>query len=523
MADISFYSTFYNFPSDTGQRRTADITAGFYAGTWGGEYMSFNVGYGGVPNDTQNVTLEKMRILGSGFVGIGTTNPSSLLTVSGGGSFGSGYQGFSAPTNGLIIQGNVGIGTTNPGLNALQVSGNVVTSGFTSNATNTVFNFDTLSVPFVSSTQVLASSSIGIGTTSPNSALEVYGTVISRQQAPAFAFLGDIDQAKWTTKLGGYNLSFLSDSGSFTGFENITFLGRTYQTAVQMTSTGGMNVKGSVGIGTASPNAALNVWGSQPYSTVGANPSSGQLILNTTTGSERLYLAAAYTGGVGSVCYIQSSDYYNSVDHGQVLLLNPLGGGVGINTTGAGYALDVAGDINCSGSYRQLGILQPKLTVYGSVSAASSFDTSAFDLVNFNTVEIRIELYTAATGSYVQIQALDTAGTVYTAQEQGYVVFQGNRGTIYQYGGTATIIPYSEQTVVGPNNGIIRISGVSMTGQSGAQRYQVWWSVTGCWAGVGQCTDTGQAWFLSSVTINRLRFNMGTSTMTGKYSLVHYV
>jgi hypothetical protein len=102
---------------------------------------------------------EKMRILTTGYVGIGTTNPGSLLTVSGGVGIGSGYQTSLAPTNGLIVQGGVGIGTTNPGVNALQVTGNVVTQGFTSNSTNTVFNFDTLTVPFLSATQVSSSSS----------------------------------------------------------------------------------------------------------------------------------------------------------------------------------------------------------------------------------------------------------------------------------------------------------------------------------------------------------------------------
>ncbi|MBI2055262.1 MAG: hypothetical protein HYT39_04220, partial [Candidatus Sungbacteria bacterium] len=50
----------------------------------------------------------------SGNVGIGETAPGSKLSVSGGGSFGAGYDTTAAPTNGLIIEGNVGIGTSTP-------------------------------------------------------------------------------------------------------------------------------------------------------------------------------------------------------------------------------------------------------------------------------------------------------------------------------------------------------------------------------------------------------------------------
>jgi hypothetical protein len=83
VADITFFSTFYNFPSDTGQRRTADITAGFSSGVWGTEYMAFGVGRGGADNDGQNVTLEKMRISSAGYVGINNNNPDRALNVTG--------------------------------------------------------------------------------------------------------------------------------------------------------------------------------------------------------------------------------------------------------------------------------------------------------------------------------------------------------------------------------------------------------------------------------------------------------
>ena len=379
----------------------------------------------------------------TGYVGIGTTNPGSLLTVSGGVGIGSGYQTSLAPTNGLIVQGGVGIGTTNPGVNALQVTGNVVTQGFTSNATNTVFNFDTLTVPFVNATQV------GVGTTAPDNTIDAVGSIVA---APV-TFLG----------ASNYGLFFRR------GFSTANF----YNCSVMAYDHNGDNNPDGISI--------------NGYDGV-------SICTGSNTRQDRVRVSAA--------------------------------GLVGIGSTTPAYLLDVASDVNCSGSFRVNSILQPKVYHYNTFTGVTSFDAGNFDLTNFNNVEIRVipGFFTTNFGA-LQIQALDTAGTVYSAGEPGYVVWQGNRSTAFQYGGSATVFGNTELATngVGPYICVVRITGIN--GYTGSQRFHVQWTSTGCWAGTGAATSTGQCYFAATnIQLNRIRFNLVTAgTMTGKYSIVHYV
>ena len=145
--------------------------------------------YGGVSTMTNQV----------GFWGIGTSPTNTLgsrLTVGGNASIGSGYTSNSAPTNGLIVEGNVGIGTTSPtakltvqGDNAdFMVRSNDYTISRIIPRGNTAANWDkglfSLMAANVENVRIDSAgyswfngNYVGIGTTSPQSKLQVAGGI----------------------------------------------------------------------------------------------------------------------------------------------------------------------------------------------------------------------------------------------------------------------------------------------------------------------------------------------------------
>jgi hypothetical protein len=449
-------------------------------------------------------------------VGIGTTNPGSTLTVSGAGSFGSGYNAFTAPTGGLIVQGNVGIGTTNPGVNALQVTGNVVTSGFTSNSTNTVFNFDTLTIPFVNATQ------IGIGNTAPTALLDIRGGSIS---------LGSYDSTSASRYVGYYNVN--DASGPLVGMEieNTTLTGNYSQKLHFRTHWFGTNngrrmtitEGGNVGIATTSPSSQIVYLSSGPNTDSFGQPVGSYFSNNSTN-----WISSCHGGnGVSKVVMGYLTGAATIAGHNSTLtawaplVLSGGGANVGVGSTNPQYGLDVLNDVNCTGSFRVNTILQPKLAVVASQTGMTSATIGPWDMVNFNCAEIRINWSRNGTSfGTMTFSFKDSAGNARGVSEPYTNTYQNTGGTTGS-GGTATLASNSE--VNGNAYGAVIRVWSNNTGGTGG-RYSYEFVAVGCYASVGATRNYGSGYTtVASGTINQLVLTTSAGTFDYKSSVTCYV
>jgi hypothetical protein len=262
-----------------------------------------------------------------GNVGIGTTTPGSKLAVSGGVSIGADYTA-TAPTNGMIVEGNVSMGATS-NLYPLYVLG--------SNATNQ------LAVGVAGNTGLKH-----IGLYTANTTLQ------SQIWSDSSGTLGlHIDTGDVTMT----NAMFISRVNQFIGMGNtapLSRLGVTGNLSVGATygviaaPTSGMIIEGNVGIGTASPNVALEIY-SGSVAVRGGNylylgntdyTASGY-IRNTGTSSSNTLVMGSWGNGIRMTTGLSiGSTYYGTVPPTDGMIIQ---GNVGIGTTNPGVKLQVAG------------------------------------------------------------------------------------------------------------------------------------------------------------------------------------
>ncbi|MEQ1647044.1 MAG: fibrinogen-like YCDxxxxGGGW domain-containing protein [Hyphomicrobiaceae bacterium] len=334
----------------------------------------------------------------TGNVGIGTTNPTALLSVAGSALFGSnvfigdnqrGYWidnlnsytygiaksalGATArldiyanggPRMSIASTGNVGIGTTSPG-NLLDINGagSIAAMSITSTTNNTGVGIQSRSGYGL--VQGLASGSpgtlvlnafggnVGIGTTAPSYLLSLGGntgrTIGMERHTGSNTAGNDLTvqsggaTSAATDKNGG-NLVLSSGTATGTGSSNITFkttpAGTTGTTDNTPTTAMTILGNGNVGIGTTSPSSKLHVEGPGLFAGSSTNE-GGEIVLKSATvgGNDWSMDVTNYASSPRLRFYNGSNERLTILDSGNV----------GIGTTGPNTALDVAGALSVRG------------------------------------------------------------------------------------------------------------------------------------------------------------------------------
>jgi microcystin-dependent protein len=315
----------------------------------------------------------------TGNVGIGTATPGYTLDVAGSGRFTSSLNQFpmmlsstnsSGQSNVLFISSNSTSSITEFALGTAQSNNNAAEFQFNSTAgTGSASNYLGLGVwGNASKLVVTGSGNVGIGTTSPSTALQVVGTVT------ATAFSGSVT--------GASSFNVLKAGDTMTGALVLPSNGLVAGTNQLVISSS------NVGIGTAAPEALLDVRGTIR---LGINASQGDIVFGDYGSGLKyngIYRGLAGSTAAGNVLNVAGFDGI-SFDVGQNVFGNAgqptrmfitNGGNVGIGTTTPGDRLTVTGG--------GLQVMSPALQ--SSSGLGLSFETYGGRIQSFNTLPLAI-------------------------------------------------------------------------------------------------------------------------------------
>jgi hypothetical protein len=360
---------------------------------------------------TKTNNVEKMRVTSAGNVGIGTSTPTTILSVNGDVNQTIGLERNATANNArngnnlTILAGGGQSGQNNKNGGDLNLTSGLSTGSGTSN-----INFQTYAAGAAGSTDntattkmtILGNGNVGINTATPGSTFDVKGTIrlsgstsgyVGLQPAAAagsvtytLPFVDGTNGQQLTTNGSGilvwahpaFNTAWnlIGNTGTVAGtnfigtIDNVDFVTKTNNTEkTRVTSAG------NFGIGTSTPTTILSATGDNAQifglerNVGGANgqdltlrAGGAKASQNNKIGGDLYMTSGISTGSATSNIYLQTATagVAGATDNTPSTKMTVLGSGnVGISTTNPGSTLDVKGIIRLSGSTSGYVGLQP--------------------------------------------------------------------------------------------------------------------------------------------------------------------
>ncbi|KKS25990.1 MAG: hypothetical protein UU87_C0005G0017, partial [Parcubacteria group bacterium GW2011_GWA2_42_11] len=282
----------------------------------------------------------------NGNVGIATTTPYAKLSIWNTDASGTAFNvvnNSSSTLFSVLGSGNVGIGTTTPG--TLLSLGNTTdyinlnntatsTYAYGINLDNGCFAIDGVCVGGSSSSGTVTSvaASVPIG-------LKISGTPITTSGTLAFDYdilSTYIPFGSATNEMATSSAFYFTDATSNLYAANASTTALTVSGTAYFPGSGIWNSSGNVGVGTTAPESSLHILTSYSEPSLTSTAASGFRIDS---------IGAQLLGGISSGSYAWFQTSHTSADGvSYPLILNPLGGNIGIGTTSPYAKLSVMGE-----------------------------------------------------------------------------------------------------------------------------------------------------------------------------------
>jgi hypothetical protein len=291
---------------------------------------------------------ERMRITSAGDVGIGTSAPAAKLDVKGNNQV-------------MVLETTVSRGAGQNYLTYKDPTGNKAFLGYADSVSDTFYVYNALNSSMTFSTNALermridASGNVSIGAVG---AFSIPGTKLSVTNPSANAYLsvyGGAGSTDGGILLGGNNAENFANIFYSTSSNYVQIAATPAGSQLKFDTAGAERMRitsaGFVGVGTGSPGAQFENMG---QTRLGANltpvaPSSTDILSTANSafgGNGGNYLTIGlYPGAQGFAQWIQSS-FSNPTTAVYNLVLQPLGGNVGIGTASPSQKLDIGGGGN---------------------------------------------------------------------------------------------------------------------------------------------------------------------------------